>query len=163
MGCDIHICVEYRDKNKWKNVGKIFIDKYPEDPKDTHTDFWYIGRCYELFTVLAGVRGCWGELPLISQPRNYPENVSKSVKKHIDNTLNIMGYHNWSWLTIKELLDYRKKYAKILKNKAYNDSCERYFFYTQLNELIQILSLKLNILPSTVGYDNVRLVFWFDC
>lgn len=56
MGCDIHAMMEVNDRNIWLNGG---------DPD--------ISRNYDIFSLLAGVRGT--HVP-ISEPRGIPENAS---------------------------------------------------------------------------------------
>jgi hypothetical protein len=65
----------------------------------------YVERDYELFSVLAGVRG---DAPAISQPRGVPKDASSAFRgfaKQISEELP-GAVHSHSWLTLAELLAY---------------------------------------------------------
>ena len=107
MGCDIHAYCEVKRKGKWVLMGDIFPYVYydpshPEDDYNTATsDCVFVGRNYELFGILAGVRGS-GDAFI--PPRGVPNNASKEFKKIVD------GWgsdgHTHHWYTLKELLEY---------------------------------------------------------
>lgn len=68
MGCDIHLCVEYKDpENTWSKSWSGFGNRY------------YAGRDYSLFGFLAGVRG---EGPPIAAPRGYPDDADYMTNRH---------------------------------------------------------------------------------
>jgi len=52
-------------------------ETYPGNNPETYED-WYQGRNYELFSILAGVRG-YG--PPIIEPRGLPDDIGESVKE----------------------------------------------------------------------------------
>lgn len=121
MGCDIHVCLEvkrypYEDKKRengfWVNADKWTVDedhiKYPEEyPNRFHIDYddrIYKGRNYCLFSVLANVRNYWNIEP-ISKPKGLPVDVSLETKQESDN-YGTDG-HSHSYLTLKEILDYK--------------------------------------------------------
>jgi len=58
MGCDIHVHVEYKADGKWY-----------------HYNHPNVGRNYELFAKMAGVRD-QGNIGPIVQPRGLPDDVS---------------------------------------------------------------------------------------
>ena len=97
MGCDIHYMVQIQTSpGIWKNR---------PDWK------FFDGRSYNLFGVLANVRN-YGELPYISDPRGFPEDVE------LDDTIcayeilgRWLGDHSFTYLTLAELLsfDYDQK------------------------------------------------------
>ena len=83
MGVDIWTYVEVERYGRWQPVYAL--------------DDWYEGRCYQLFGMLAGVRG--GEA--LWEPRGVPEDATAHVR---DQWGEGNGVHSASWLTLKELL-----------------------------------------------------------
>lgn len=78
MGCDIHMFVEYRlsPTSSWQAAPEHTNLK--EDDYERVDEVSSVGRNYELFAALAGVRG---EGP---DPRGVPDNVSDMVKLAIE-------------------------------------------------------------------------------
>lgn len=109
MGCDIHISVEKKVKGIWTGVSDKFAPKNPywtESAKpgswNYKKNYWRLGRNYDLFSILAGVRGEWE--PMIS-PRGLPEDCSKlTLKKY---SLDKLDAHTESFYTLKELLSFQ--------------------------------------------------------
>lgn len=95
MGTDIHGFLQIKESNGWKNIGAI--------PR---------GRNYILFAVLADVRngfefaGVETHEPVnpISAPRGLPP----------DSPGGYFGDHSYSWLSIKEVLEYGE-WSRVLK------------------------------------------------
>ncbi|WP_165074686.1 hypothetical protein [Paludisphaera rhizosphaerae] len=72
MGCDIHCCIEYASRPS------------SDDSLWDYTPFaWEInlGRDYDLFALLAGVRGRDGVVP-VCEPKGLPEDVSTAFLLH---------------------------------------------------------------------------------
>ena len=86
MGCDIHAVVERKGRYGWLCAG---------DPD--------IGRDYELFAVLAGVRNSY-DLKPISEPKGLPENVSRIFSAYAEHW-NSDG-HSASWVDLVEMKGY---------------------------------------------------------
>lgn len=86
MGCDIHLHVETKTPNGWREVESL-------------CDF-YNSRNYSLFYLLAGVRGPEDFEP-ISEPRGLPNDLSATVR------LSVEGWecdaHSRTWFTLAEL------------------------------------------------------------
>ena len=90
MGCDIHSYLEkytsVNGENKWVNVDywqinpHHGIEGYGNENEYEHLSF-YIGRNYDLFGILAGVRS--SEDP-IEEPRGLPEDVSDVTKREYE-------------------------------------------------------------------------------
>jgi hypothetical protein len=100
MGCDIHgvLQVKYvytdRKSPRW--------DKIP----------WYTlgtiesGRNYALFAALAGVCNYHSITP-ISEPRGFPEDYDPRIPSKLFDILGeYEGDHSFSWLTLKEILEW---------------------------------------------------------
>jgi len=110
MGCDIHLFSEKKkivnDKEVWVNADYWTINPYfGDDEYEQELDIVsiYNNRNYDLFNVLAGVRG---NGPSISQPRGLPDDVSSIVKKESDSWDG--DGHSHSYLTLAELKEYYK-------------------------------------------------------
>jgi hypothetical protein len=89
MGCDIHCVIEQRDpeyKEWWTNRGDADI-----------------GRNYEMFSVLAGVRNYLDVRP-IREPRGLPEDVDFMLKVYYEYWAE--DAHSASWVTLKEMREY---------------------------------------------------------
>lgn len=71
MGCDIHLYIEYKDKDK-----KPVLDGY--DPGwQSFGGSINPGRNYAMFGLMANVRNCYsdGKLPVLVEPRGMPEDA----------------------------------------------------------------------------------------
>lgn len=107
MGCDIHLFIEKKIKVKgietWVNCDDFRINPfYTEDGKNGNLyeqRSIYLGRNYELFCILANVRGYCENT--ISDPKGLPEDVSSIVKDRSDYWKD--DGHSHSYLTLKEI------------------------------------------------------------
>lgn len=170
MGCDIHMCVEFK-RNKWSEsigwrCGDYFHTPNPLDPEcePIRVDL-YDWRCYSLFAVLANVRnrGCEAAYPYISPPKGLPKDVTEYVKKEYES----WGFdaHSCSHLTMREIVEFHEE------NKPKNDFggyiLERliYRLRQRADELGVIYDFELDH-PITDEVrrkmENIRIVFWFD-
>lgn len=120
MGCDIHIHVECKHGAHWKRCNREI----------------YEGRDYELFGILAGVRG--SRTP-ISYPKGLPVDVTYDVKRLYD--LWEWDTHSSSWLTFDEIWD------------SLSD-CH--------NHSLQLIALDMLGAKREAQAEDVRIVFWFD-
>ena len=112
MGCDIHLYVEKRVNKKWVYASAKDHGCNTQFGEQYGYDYWYDGRNYSLFSILANVRngygfaGCVtgeGFMP-ISEPRGLPKDVCLKIKKESAEWGG--DGHSHSWLTLKELQDY---------------------------------------------------------
>ena len=110
MGCDIHLFSEKKKsingEDKWVNADYWEINPYFEtDKTEQELDIVsiYDNRNYDLFNILAGVRG---NGPSISQARGLPNDVSSIVKKESDRWDD--DGHSHSYFTLAELKEYYK-------------------------------------------------------
>ena|SRR3990167_1143062 len=154
MGCNIHMFCEVFSKvlNKWETVGAVFKNNCyrPErlptisDGEDSFSPFTlhpFQNRNYTLFTILAGVRS-EGNLPIISEPRRLPKDVSPYVQRRSDEYDS--DGHSHSFLTLAELEKFDWK--------PYLSDSNMAFF--ALHVLQSLRKLK--------RFGEVRIVFWFD-
>lgn len=113
MGCDIHMYVEYKRKNKsvWENgdyftKGGTWAEEDGYERKELHGS-----RNYTLFTTLAGVRDYGEGSPMVAEPKGLPEDVTDYVKQESDE--DGCDGHTHSWLTLKELKDFQATEPRI--------------------------------------------------
>lgn len=146
MGCDIHSYVEYRNKDtgQWKMV-RIYVP-YRWEPERLRLVEPYNGRNYELFSMLAGVRGC---ATPIAEPRGIPQDASDGVLCEYEAA---EGWtHTPSWFTLAELRVASKD------KKTYNKDERSY-----LKGFISGIDFMLGASWHWVNDIDVRVVFWFD-
>jgi hypothetical protein len=105
MGCDIHMCLEYKTfKGEWRNCNLYEKDRY--EGGYSMVSFTR-HRSYDLFAALCGVRNAYDVEP-ISQPKGLPDDISDDTKGYL------VGYwgdggHSHSWNTLRELIEYDHK------------------------------------------------------
>lgn len=108
MGTDIHVATEAKTNGKW-----VCLDRFKiEDDGWCHQCFTAvdIGRDYDVFAILAGVRngsgfaGCdTGDAVIpISEPKGIPEDVSPEIQAWSDRWG--ADGHSHSWLTTSEII-----------------------------------------------------------
>lgn len=114
MGCDIHMYVEYKRKNREKQYVWVHGDYFKPNPfyssKDKNeSQFERMELCgnrnYSLFSTLAGVRDYSGLMVPVSEPKGLPQDICDYVKEAHRNWE--CDAHSISWLTLKELKDYQ--------------------------------------------------------
>lgn len=194
MGCDIHCFVEieqeYSKGNYWRKVGNIFKYEYykksgfPDDYNNKFRDEPQIGRNYDLFSILAGVRnGTWGkEIKPISEPRGLPEDISEEVKEKSDYWDS--DGHSHSYLLLKELKNYN--WEQKIQHSAFVSKKQK-AEYEKSGKLPTCYSAYSSIgvemkweekMKDTIGkyfftkimpeleklekWGKVRIIFWFD-
>ena len=116
MGCDIHLFIDRKIKDKWINADNWACNPY-FDPKtvDNPDDFErpmavrevYHGRNYELFGTLA--RGVRCDVMAIDDARGFPEDAHTLTKGEYESWNS--DAHNASWLTLKEIWDYNNSHV----------------------------------------------------
>lgn len=165
MGCDIHMHVEYRhDTNDEWRCGDYFVllpESTLEKPEYSFVSI-YDHRNYDLFGVLAGVRGSAGNNQ-IDSPRGLPEDVTDFVREHYEYWG--MDAHSCSYLTLRELIEFDKY--------DWDDSEEESHILIPLIDRIKQRADELNLIydfywdgrfrgESMRKAENIRIVFWFD-
>lgn len=84
MGCDIHMHTEVKIAGQWHHYGAP-----------------HVGRNYELFCLLAGVRGGDDDPTPISQPRGIPDDASTMTRFASD--YDGADGHSHSWISAEEI------------------------------------------------------------
>jgi hypothetical protein len=138
MGCDIHAHVEIKVSGKWYHYNHPKIDRY-----------------YELFARMANVRNN-GSIEPISEPRGLPEDITFTTR--YDRNWDGVDGHSDSWLSAKEVADLgkwveakRKEFApKVWYSFEHHDV--GYIFGNGWDDCER----------RPKGYEDARLVFWFD-
>lgn len=164
MGCDIHVYMErWTNSNKYdgpkdltedrdnklnellENEPTTFrwvsVDKWNYDGNGWRTnwqDLYYDGRNYQLFSILADVRGDYS--PIV-EPRGIPEDASTGYKYMCDRWDG--DAHSHSYYTLTELLNV---------NWEEYDDCH-------LNDFLKSIERMKGIDEDT---DNIRMCFFFD-
>lgn len=114
MGTDIHFFVEKRINGIWHSC-----DKWELEEKGTPDQYWgvdwkaqyYGDRNYDAFAILADVRNGYGFAGVdtgdgfipISQPKGLPDDMSKHMIQYMNDR---DWYHDHTWLTLEEILNY---------------------------------------------------------
>lgn len=136
MGCDIHMCIEYKPYTdcNWRSLAVDF-------PGDRH---------YGVFEALAGVRG--EDANAVVPPRGLPEDMSWPIcemfGKEQARLEFLNGDHSASWLDAGEV-------EKALAKTGISDEIEG-------NNTWIIVRRLFKDLAKMFGEKNVRLVFNFD-
>lgn len=116
MGADIHSFVEIKKDGKWE----LFENEVFPDYRDKKTSDPFGHRNYSVFGFLADVRN-YSHCKPICEPKWLPED-SEYLNSQSDHGFNWLGekgtstkrhdiledgnYHSYSWLTLKELIDF---------------------------------------------------------
>jgi hypothetical protein len=171
MGCDIHLYAEVRRDGKWHRVfpppearDPWYIEQAANVNGGTYYAVralctWYHDRNYNVFGMLAGVRA--REFRPIAEPRGWPDDLSDEVRAilHAAETAETEdalpegeiwpGDHSFSWLTLRELLEYDWQ-CRTSWEDTYAECAGQ--FYTKVIPALQTLG----------DPDDVRIVFGFD-
>lgn len=123
MGCDIHMYVEYKAKQKevdtWFSGDYFKPNRYYDGKNDDESKFERIelhgSRNYSLFSTLAGVRDYTESMIPVSEEKGMPDDCCQYVKDQYE--IWDGDGHTHSWLTLKELKDHQKT-NPILKHKG---------------------------------------------
>ncbi|MCI5065264.1 hypothetical protein MRY87_06035 [bacterium] len=129
MGCDIHAWVEYRSSG--------------ESEAQVFGEIWF-GRNYELFGLIAGVRG----YEMLFSPRGLPEGMDSMLAKDFDPKC----YHSASYLSTSELSTVCERLSEI-----YREDGDEERDVAQLAAVVAAMRELENL-----GCEQVRLIFWFD-
>lgn len=129
MGCDVHMHVEVKVSGKW-----------------LHYSCPRIQRSYDLFGILAGVRG---EGPPIVDPKGLPDDLSEITR--IDYEYEKEDSHTESWLNKKELA--------VLVDKMGWEFEHEQLGYANGNPFSSIGDQECG---HPKEYEDARAVIWFD-
>lgn len=124
MGCDIHAHLEIKVNDKWE-----------------HWSALNLGRDYELFGLMAGVRG---DLDPVSQPKGLPEDASLLTKMDSDKWDS--DGHTHSWLSSNEL-------ALVIEQLKAQPGRDKWALQREFGYVFGDYPQER---------DDVRIVFWFD-
>lgn len=183
MGCDINMYAETKNftTGKWEKVGAIWQSEYSVEM----TDQIYQDRDYELFGLLAGVRGTSGHWPIVNDRKfEFPTDISNDIKSLFDEWID--DNYKPCYYTLKELLSYdwdkhflmtkmvdRKDAIYCLVNKTLPETwCipaewgenTDYIDFSWLHPYKELSFYKQTI-PRLIELgdpENVRIVFWFN-
>ncbi|MFI2437470.1 hypothetical protein [Streptomyces sp. NPDC018693] len=145
MGCDIHGKVECRTGDgSWE---------YDEDEWACAIDLelLHLGRSYDAFGCLFGVRNGWDFAPLAAG-RGLPEDASTPTRRAFDDP----DWHSPSWISWAEL----KRADWDTRGSGEGAPTRREAALEHAN-WTPVWSV-MRTLAGLYGGDNVRLVVWFD-
>lgn len=150
MGCDIHTYIEKKneEKNRWEIVSLYYLAEYSKtlELAEPYTD-----RCYDLFSLLAGVRGSYE--PLI-EPRGLPHDLSVKVYTESDYWEN--DSHSHTWYDLFELALFVKEL------KLDEDRETEYTLLTDFYEAIENYCSLAHQNIWEVAPGKYRVIMWFD-
>ena len=156
MGADNCVFTERKNKEtgKWEN-----IDLYRKTDDSFKLTSCFTNRDYELFALLAGVRG--NVEPMV-YPRGVPEDLSPEVQKIWDEGKD--EFHSATWYDFVEL-SLREKAGEGKIPDYFSDDCDdenppmRDALAPLVNAVDQILDMNWIFYPKP---GEVRIVMWFD-
>jgi hypothetical protein len=186
MGVDIHSFAEVRTGGKWIKVEE---DIFPEYGRNTSEPFGW--RSYRIFGFLADVKN-YSESPVICEPKGLPDDSEylnspspyaydynpmsgKPIPVHERETVksDIHDSYGFSYLTLKELLDY--DYDQQMEDRRCTIEVEPRVFHggetcepgqgkmmTVMEFLGNSFFEHITILQTLGEPEDVRVVFWFS-
>jgi hypothetical protein len=142
MGCDIHLHVEIKVKGRWLHYNNPSISR----------DYW-------LFCLMAGVRQYkdQGEPEPISSPRGFPADASETTK--FDYLYDGGDAHSTSWLSSKEAGEVQEWHQRT-RTKNISPPLFGYLFGNYIDSYLKCPSDGERL--AEMGYEDARVVFWFD-
>lgn len=183
MGTDIHVSYQIRREISPGNEEKAWeVIESPKDKTGYPVLFW---RDYLSQALLAGVRNYWNLTP-IAQPKGLPEDMpcgtgmlygAVNTPEYNERIAALyhgyilgkfpgttyrryeawLGEHDFSWLTLKELVSYNWKQTVTDATDGENyDLKESYIYKVLIPQLKRIAAIY------QVGQSDVRIVFGFD-
>lgn len=161
MGCDIHVCCEFRKDGQWKSADLFYM--YDGIPKVVPV---YNFRSYMLFGILAGVRSF--EYEPICEPRGMPDDCCESTK----NLYDCWGAdaHTPSYLTYRELQERLKVCSRELDGWTSEYEVLLRFVKPVFERMCDIFWIFIDDVTDEKYFgdralshsDDFRVVFWFD-
>lgn len=157
MGCDIHCYIEYKNDNgEWVFANPDFKNYKHDNNGWDAIDGFFTDRDYNLFSLLAGVRGGWDAM---KEPCGFPndatEEVSMVYTEYGDDA------HTTTWYDVRELQLLVELTAQKFKNMDGLDDYENPIpslqrFYTIVDYILDM---------NGVYYPKIgeaRVIMWFD-
>jgi hypothetical protein len=138
MGCDIHAFVEVRINGEWESYAEL-----------------HIGRDYQLFARMAGVRN-YDDTEPIAAPRGLPDGLSPVVAASVK--LWGTDAHSSSWLSATEAKAVQDWYGDL--RTGLHDPLFGYVFGNYIDSHIDDDYCRDRL--KEIGCDEARVVFWFD-
>lgn len=172
MGVDIHVYMERKVNGKWEYGG--LYDRYYKSSYDYDTRTFikdveavlepvsiYTGRNYDLFSILSNCsRGSFNcSVPEYGKPSDMSEEVYNLTLDE-ETGKPASYYYNFNTLTLNELDKVAETLFLLRKNGKKNKAmwkCFRHFYEIVSNAAYQSKE------TFECSFDNVRIVYWFDC
>lgn len=149
----MHVLIERKDENgNWQQVKLYRKDKYTGKLEIVDP---YPGRCYDLFSILAGVRGAYDP---IKYPTGVPQDMSDDVRKSYEYWEDDM--HSATSYDMMELAYWVEKFKNFEKDDE--EAKERYEllkgFYDDMVAYISFVEYFFYL----TGVNQYRVIMWFD-
>lgn len=157
MGCDIHMFIEKKTNEKydiWERVSLYYVNRNTHDIECVEP---YKGRDYDLFSLLAGVRG--GYEPFDSC-RGLPPHVSSKVEAEYN--AGDGDYYSATWYDLFELKLFIKEFKM---THAEDEEEKKEQMIPRLEELWEGIINYLDFADEfiwDIKPGKYRIVFWFD-
>lgn len=159
MECRPHGTVDWRP---------VSAHSYDTDGKIAELDL--VGRHYELFGYLAGVRGGW--MGPVFPVRGFPDDASPQMKDRYADEFKDSGYgsHTPQWLMLDEFIRCLRKSGKKIRRintskydpKSHKMKISEYLYWVNYAwDVIENYKLDSIIAGSRLK-PEVRFIFWFD-
>ena len=152
MGCDIHMFIEKKASEKYDIWEQVALYRVNKNNHKLEVAPFYDGRDYELFSLLAGVRG-WHE-PFVDL-RGLPNNMSSEVEK--ESAWYESFSHSHTWYDLFEL----KLFIQDFKNKNENEDG----IFERLDGLYDFIIDYLDFAGEyifNIKPNQYRIIMWFD-
>ena len=157
MGCDIHLALECKVKDKW--VAVKFKNEYQEDDgREFSSRIRYPGRSYGLFNILSynGVRVNREQLNFAWDERGLPEDVSDLVAAESDSS----DYHTHSQLTLSEMKKAIQTEQVLMVHEISQGITDPW--KGELAGFYEWAQSKTKVLLPGINESNIRIIFWYD-
>lgn len=189
MGCDIHICLEVKNRDgEWEDIELYKKNHYKDEPNFEKVDVYH-DRNYSLFAALCGVRDNSPGTPRISDPKGMPNDLSEVTEQEYIDCGDDGHSHNWNMLS--ELYEFQAN-NKIIRHsglvtqeastaldngvmpsiwcqwstdvtKVIREWEEEHDILSPLIEAIENQVNKVTWIWDAKGNsDQIRIVYWFD-
>lgn len=182
MGADIHSFVEIKKNDKWE----LFEEEVFPDYGDKKVSDPFGWRSYSVFGFLADVRnysnckpisenkGLPNDSEYLNSPSDYDDDWygKKTTSTKKDDIRNDGNYHSFSWLTLKELLDF--DYDSTFEDLRYTKQEGNYYNGAAVAKTGEGKTISyrehlgsgffedLEVLKTLGNPEEVRIVFYFD-
>ncbi|UBV45477.1 hypothetical protein LAJ19_20345 (plasmid) [Deinococcus taeanensis] len=170
MGCDLHEHFEVRTDEGWKRIQVLPDLNWDTATPEEEEAYWSlplcIGRDYDLFAILAGVRNRLNVRPIVAC-RGIPEDASVEVREAWTQAKHAPEVHSPSWLSLEELSSFEWDQPLVHLDSAVAQDARwarrEIVTYRDAVSDTNFVAQGLAKLQTLVDDPRkLRMVFWFD-